>query len=712
MLQPVFIASLAEYLARPIVGHLLSYEYNRKGLTVAMLSSLPTYVTHAQVTPDNMLTIPLFPFMADGDPLKTSGVPNTGNIWAFLEGQNTIYENANAFYADGEWTSSRFLYQQLRRIELSNMSLKAFKAALDADILEDAWTTEISYADYFGWQTDIDSGRMYSSNYIDWNPAWGTDQHLYEYKERLANPSNPNSSVIDPSLEANLCGVYVTQLGSYKRVRVQRELDSLLILQGSRPTISAHPLTSNPEGSQYFEILVASANEILDSLVADGNYTDEFTTIDGFGNVTVHRTVATLTSHGVDVVNTSYAGQPAEYDRAAFNIKYGPGASDAYDAAASRSFTALTGTYSYSFTVLRTVNGEVTLDASGTRYAALGSTTFRETQEEAAAWAPLVPTQQYSTWGTSSSSIPVSPFVDYPEVVQSYPTDYASRIATMIGNTRIPAVISVTQVRRNWSIFIHYDLRPMNEFLPNELSSAHLGSLYQIGWIDTETGEFTEGQSAQCTGPRQPVENWVVPEIIRPPASDPVFIDYKWDSPILSLPGGSFFLQDGSIAPLYPTFKGAYVLDLHLSKWGRYVGDYKRLLDYQAINNFQPGQQSYARFGVFGGIVDAAGKIRLFNDTPSFSYIKYGKMGYYRQGMTTVEEAIMHHRVPVTGRLKVETSLDGNTLGENLTVQTAYNKASNWRQDGGFSGRWHNIVAEGQFDISYLEFRGIRQGKR
>jgi hypothetical protein len=208
-------------------------------------------------------------------------------------------------------------------------------------------------------------------------------------------------------------------------------------------------------------------------------------------------------------------------------------------------------------------------------------------------------------------------------------------------------------------------------------------------------------------------DNWLGPDVIGPveiPGFD--WGDYEWPSTSVTIPAGTFLLEDGSSAPIYPTFYGAYVYDLHLKKWGKYDGEYKRLLDYAAINTYLPSQQSFSRFGIFGGILTADGKIRIFDESPAVSQVTYGKIGYYRQGMTSLEEVRVHHREFKTGVIKIESSIEGKLVDGSFTQEANFVDSPMGTKTGGYAAKWHNITIMGQFDLTYLEFRGIITGKR
>ena len=190
------------------------------------------------------------------------------------------------------------------------------------------------------------------------------------------------------------------------------------------------------------------------------------------------------------------------------------------------------------------------------------------------------------------------------------------------------------------------------------------------------------------------------------------FIPTIWPNTSVTIPGGTFFLQRGSIAPVYHTSEGALVYDLQLKKWGKMKQRYKLLLDYSPINSTLNGVVPANVFGIHAGVLRADGKINLFDMFPRDSYISYGKVGYYRLGNTSPEEVRVDFRIPCTGYVKVETSLDGSGLSSELVKVQPFTDAIKVILYGAYPGRWANIEIGGIFDINYLEYRGFTQGRR
>lgn len=209
------------------------------------------------------------------------------------------------------------------------------------------------------------------------------------------------------------------------------------------------------------------------------------------------------------------------------------------------------------------------------------------------------------------------------------------------------------------------------------------------------------GDGSFCSIPFEPVTIGALPGVIS-----------EWPSTSVLLPAGSFLLQDGSIAPVYPTMYGALVYDLKLKKWGNYTGSYKLLLNYSPINNSDSGVIPYSIFGILGGILATDGTIKLFTDSPVDSYITYGKIGFYRLGMTSCEEVHVNFDRPSTGYLRVDTSVEGRFVDPGLAVGTSFTAASKVRHTGANPGSWNNITISGNFQISYLEYRARTNGKR
>lgn len=188
--------------------------------------------------------------------------------------------------------------------------------------------------------------------------------------------------------------------------------------------------------------------------------------------------------------------------------------------------------------------------------------------------------------------------------------------------------------------------------------------------------------------------------------------DITWPSSTVSFPPGNFLLQQGSIAPVYPNFEGSFVYDLHLKKWGVQKGTYKRLLDYQPLNDFSGGGIPYNRFGILGGVFKSNGFVYAFDAFPTDSVIKYGKIGYSRLGVTSSEEVKVHFATLCSGTVRLESSINGRVLESGWYKEVVYDNVPDATLYGGPPGRWFNVCISGIYDIQYLEYRGFVQGRR
>lgn len=184
------------------------------------------------------------------------------------------------------------------------------------------------------------------------------------------------------------------------------------------------------------------------------------------------------------------------------------------------------------------------------------------------------------------------------------------------------------------------------------------------------------------------------------------------DPLIISYPPVSYNLIDGSPAPLYPTYLGALVLDIQLKKWGKYKGSHSLIFDYSPQNNTLNGSIPYSNFGMRAGALRATGTVSLFDSAPVESWIRYGKVGYYRQGMTQLQEVRAHFRGLSTGMITLETSLDGRNLEASLQNGTVFTTQNSVTAYNDYNGSWHTIKISGQWDLQYLEVRGNIRGRR
>lgn len=177
-------------------------------------------------------------------------------------------------------------------------------------------------------------------------------------------------------------------------------------------------------------------------------------------------------------------------------------------------------------------------------------------------------------------------------------------------------------------------------------------------------------------------------------------------------PGATFLMQDGIPAPYYPTYVGALVLDTALKKWGKMKASFKTLLDYSPFNSASGDVVPYSNLGVDMGILAEDGYIYNMDAKPLDSYMKYGKIGYFRKGYTYLEEVKVHFRLPSTGNITLSGSLSGVTLDKELEAVHPFTDVLNMTCYGHIAAKWHTIEISGNYDIQYMEYRGTLSSRR
>lgn len=173
-----------------------------------------------------------------------------------------------------------------------------------------------------------------------------------------------------------------------------------------------------------------------------------------------------------------------------------------------------------------------------------------------------------------------------------------------------------------------------------------------------------------------------------------------------------FLLQVGNPVPIYPLFTGALVLDLHLKKWGKLAAAYSVLIDLEAVNLANPNIVTEDDKGMTAAIKYYDDSIRVFDDTPENSLLRYGKIGSYRLGMTQILEARAQFRFACSGTLEVDSSLDGRTIDPVRHYETTWTSATHVDGLPDISARWHVVSFSGTYDLTGLETRSVQAGRR
>jgi hypothetical protein len=249
-------------------------------------------------------------------------------------------------------------------------------------------------------------------------------------------------------------------------------------------------------------------------------------------------------------------------------------------------------------------------------------------------------------------------------------------------------------------------------------------------YVDTNGDTQIVAASGSCTGPDRypnsgspirvvgideeqpvPIDEYgtVCGELEEP--SDIIDWHYDWPDQTVTYPASSFLMQDGSIAPIYPTMYGAFVYDLHLKKWGKYKDTYKCLLDYSPVNSDSNTPVSFRDFGILAGAHKDNGFIYLFDDGPTDSEITWGKLGYYRAGMSKIEALRFDFADYSSGTVTIDGSIDGISVLTPLTTETTFANVRQVTAHPPYSAKWFNVTLSGKYDVSYCELLGLTKGK-
>ena len=162
----------------------------------------------------------------------------------------------------------------------------------------------------------------------------------------------------------------------------------------------------------------------------------------------------------------------------------------------------------------------------------------------------------------------------------------------------------------------------------------------------------------------------------------------------------------------FPTYKGAFVYDLRLQKWGKFNCEYKLIVDYQGVTNAMPDNLATDNFGVDAGVLKADGFIYSFTADSDVSWIRYGKIGFSRQGFTKGLEVRADFRTPSKGSITIDSSMDGRDLDPELQLDFPYEYCRSFVAKFSNAARWQTVTISGRFDLQFLEFRGNISGIR
>lgn len=705
---PTYRVELTEGTYQAVRDYSLKLQYERP-VPQGAWHGFPIPRQHEKTFVPNSFPIRFFPYMEPANPeqageLDPDEYPHRGDHF----GAPKEYLTAEKWYPDGKWTWPRFI-EVVAEIHRTNWEKqKPFMQAVEACSWEDTWITQATY-----WRTSLYKEDVLENNTLTNSRTLGTSYFPVEIEPVIRNmsPADAPNSV----MAVTICqgSMYLRQKPA--AVTAKEDIFTQVAYNDSEPELTVMPTEASPHMSQesaYMSLVAAKLEQIKNHYVAQINAVPD-------GVVTDIRITPPSVSIGGG--GLQFFIQPTFSDLDWANYYGGSGA------AAKAVYNSALAGYQ-----LRGVAGSIEIDfyASGVSDTIYdGAYILMPTHPDVENygnipdwtrpiaywrkdWPGEVPPADYA-WQFWPDKMPIPwvaseqgnslPLFNWKSASELSLDEYVAEPDARFNGRRFLCKQGTASVTRSWFTYLRHDIAAA----PDYTGEYNEGNLIQTGWVNAYTNEFIEGTPIECG---QEIvflaDGWLTEELV-----DKDWPGYPWPDITVTLPPSQFFLQDGSQAPLYPDFTGAYVYDTHLKKWGKMVQDYKIVLDYQAVNTYLKGEQNYGKFGLFGGVMTDDGKMRLFDDKPSNSWITYGKIGYYRQGMTTIEEIRVHHRTTSYGKIKSQTSIEGKLLSPELE-QSSEQSGTFWQLTGGYSGKWHNIRIEGKYDISFIEFRGIRQGKR
>lgn len=714
MLVPKYNAYIKRFIFQPVIGWHEPYSYSYTRTHAYNEAKADFWVLQYHVPVAYTLAQAWYPVMAT--PLGISdtleGQVNTGEmsgIYTELEPAKT----ADMIYADGHWTVQRLLEKQIPIWEESLVHHKAFLEALQARVVDDTWITNKVHIAQYEYDADVTAGS-------------------YEKTTNLMAPANfvlypqvnTNYSV-DPPLDTSVIGAEVTPCSQRYFVKankaewqVQRTTETFIATAEDAPLVERMPVVEVASYASYSTDPVPEEEKIyINGIVSTGRYFADIQPWTRNNRLSSADRRLEIEAEFASYVATLVAWDLAHPDaNVTFEITEEATTVLNYYAAESQITSEFYTTQELTqwFPSWGTTLGADILQTSTTEHPRLTFGGDDLVGIDLPVVSPVTANIDNRTFVLRDAWDHTNPAFDGYVPFHGKMWSNSTYLAEVVAYAQNPDgrydglyfafKVKTANIMRAWYCYVRWvegASSVADYFLEAQLESN--------GLLNTETGEVTGGGYCYSITPVTfDMSSYLTPDFLQN-LSIP---NYNWSSYTYTLGAGEFFLQQGSAAPLYPTFKGAYVYDTHLQKWGKFVADYAKLIDYQAINTYQPGEQSYGRFGIYGGIVDGTGKIKLFDDAPVDAEIVYGKMGYYRQGMTTTEEWKVQHRTPLTGKITTYTSLDGKVMSPALTMEHDFISSGLWHATGGYSGRWHSIKLSGQFDLTYIEFRGIIQGKR
>lgn len=262
------------------------------------------------------------------------------------------------------------------------------------------------------------------------------------------------------------------------------------------------------------------------------------------------------------------------------------------------------------------------------------------------------------------------------------------------------------------------------DLLPNFPAEFTVYDMELTGWGYTPSGGFSfrkthnRNSSTSCGIPGssqsvnipETITTVTLPPLDRPSSDNP---PYVWEYPdSIPLPPNYALFQKGSLGSYYPTYGSAAVYDLLLQKWGVYNNSHKLIQELMPVNRVDSSIMPVSDKGMFAGALNPAHECTIFKDLNPGSRVTYGKMAFYRRGMSLASGAIAHFGALATGTLIVEASMDGVTVDPTLSYAVPFVNQRNVTLDFTTRAKWFNIRVEGNFNLTYLELLAEGRGRR
>ncbi len=279
------------------------------------------------------------------------------------------------------------------------------------------------------------------------------------------------------------------------------------------------------------------------------------------------------------------------------------------------------------------------------------------------------------------------------------------------------------QGRRGYKLEGNYTAE--NEWIPDSPSQDIVYEAELSGWGYTPHGGFsfrkthTRHSSTTCPMPTSAYS-------YKPSTPDPVVVvpnegsdggklnpPYKWEYPdAIPFPDNFVLYQQGSLAPYYPLYAGAVVYDSLLEKFGVYNEPHYLVYETLPVNRSDNTVMPVVDVGMYAGCLDVSKAVTVFTPNTPRAMATWGKVGYYRLGMTNMYEARAYFKEKSYGHLIVEVSMDGIAVDPSLTLAVEFNGESSAFLPFTACGKWFNIRVEGQFNLNTLQVNSESAGRR